>query len=166
MNSRQETLLTVILGASCLLLACWHVWPRLFPAFTPVLGATPALTVAIDGAVNRPGTYRLEWGARVADLLELAGGLQAGAESSLVNPAALLTADEAVFVPWARTAAGDSLTSLNSAHAWELERLPGVGPALAARIEAGRPYAEVDDLIRVSGIGEITLERIRPLVKP
>lgn len=166
MTCRQETLLTGALAASCLLLALWHAWPRLFPSFTAVHSVTPALTVAIDGAVSRPGTYQLEWGSRVADLLVLAGGLHSGAEGSLVNPAALLTADEVIFIPWARTDAGDGLISLNTAHAWELERLPGIGPAMAARIEAGRPYAEVDDLIRVSGIGSVTLERIRPLVKP
>ena len=127
---------------------------------------TPQLTVAINGAVSRPGSYQLEWGARIADLLAAAGGLHPGAESSLVNPAALLAADEVIFIPWARTDAGDDLISLNSAHAWELERLPGIGPAMAARIEADRPFAEVDDLLRVSGIGAVTLERIRPLVKP
>jgi competence protein ComEA len=166
MNTRQETLLTISLAASCLLLALWHVWPRMSPAFTPVHSVRPQLTVAIDGAVGRPGSYRLEWGARVADLLELAGGLLPDAEGSLVNPAALLSADEVVFIPWARTDAGDELISLNSARSWELERLPGVGPALAARIEAGRPYSRVDELSRVRGIGSVTLERIRPLVRP
>ncbi len=47
----------------------------------------------------------------------------------------------------------------------ELARLPGVGPALAGRIsqarEEGGPFRRPDDLLRVPGIGEATLLRIR-----
>ena len=68
------------------------------------------------------------------------------------------------MVPRLRTESGDIRISLNSATAAELESLPGVGPATARRIIAGRPYGRVDDLIRVSGIGPKTLERLRPRV--
>lgn len=56
--------------------------------------------------------------------------------------------------------------SVNRATARQLERLPGIGPALAARIVAGRPYGTVDELDRVKGIGPATISRIRPLVTP
>lgn len=45
-----------------------------------------------------------------------------------------------------------------------LEALPGIGPAIAARIVAHRPFARVDDLTIVPGIGPRTLQRLRPLV--
>ena len=48
----------------------------------------------------------------------------------------------------------------------ELEGLPGVGPKLAARIVAGRPFRSVRDLDRVRGIGGATLSRLTPLVEP
>lgn len=54
---------------------------------------------------------------------------------------------------------------LNRGDVHELQLLPGVGPAIAARIVADReergPYASVEDLERVSGVGERTVRRLR-----
>ena len=67
-----------------------------------------------------------------------------------------------------RRAHADDATPLdvNLATAADFERLPGVGPALAARIVDVRaregPFGSVDDLRRVRGIGHATLERLRP----
>ena len=65
------------------------------------------------------------------------------------------------------TVSATALVDINAAGTVDLERLPGIGPALAARIlndrnESGR-YTRVDDLLRVPGIGPVTLERLRPL---
>lgn len=55
---------------------------------------------------------------------------------------------------------------VNRATAAELERLPGIGPSLAAKIVAERdrngPYGGADALLRVPGIGPRKLELIRP----
>jgi competence protein ComEA len=66
-----------------------------------------------------------------------------------------------------RADAGDATpVDVNLAGAAELERLPGVGPALAARIVEARtrdgPFGSVDDLRRVRGVRDATLERLRP----
>lgn len=54
----------------------------------------------------------------------------------------------------------------NAAGVTELQRLPGIGPALAARIVAYRDSAgrfrTLEELTRVPGIGPATLERLRP----
>ena len=55
---------------------------------------------------------------------------------------------------------------LNAASVATLERLPGVGPALAARIVAGRPYTRVEELDKVRGIGQKTFAKLEPLVEP
>ncbi len=64
---------------------------------------------------------------------------------------------------------GSPRLDLNAATADQLERLPGVGPSLASRIVAFRgkhgPFASVDDLIHVGGIGPATLERVRDRVE-
>lgn len=61
-------------------------------------------------------------------------------------------------------AGADGPVHLNRAGPDELTRLPGIGAALASRILAARPFASVDDLRRVHGLGEARVERLRPLV--
>ncbi|MCH8551934.1 MAG: helix-hairpin-helix domain-containing protein [Natronospirillum sp.] len=50
---------------------------------------------------------------------------------------------------------------LNESRTARLQELPGIGQAYAAAIEGGRPWASVDDLARISGIGAVTVESIR-----
>ena len=61
-----------------------------------------------------------------------------------------------------------SLIDVNSAPASELERLPRVGPALAMRIvayrEAHGPFASLESLRHVRGIGPATARSVAPLV--
>jgi competence ComEA-like helix-hairpin-helix protein len=58
---------------------------------------------------------------------------------------------------------------INTATAADFESLPGIGPALAGRIIAYReehgPFASVEDLMNVKGIGPKLMERIRPHVQ-
>ena len=54
---------------------------------------------------------------------------------------------------------------LNEATYEELQTLPAIGPKLAERIVANRPYHRVDDLMKVDGVGAKILERLRPLVR-
>ena len=56
---------------------------------------------------------------------------------------------------------GPGQVDINTAPADELVRIIHVGPALAGAIISGRPYSSVDDLIRVSGIGEARLQAIK-----
>ena len=58
----------------------------------------------------------------------------------------------------------DGLLDLNTASKERLMSINGIGPVLAERIIAGRPYKTVDGLIEVNGIGRKKLEKIRPYV--
>jgi len=53
------------------------------------------------------------------------------------------------------------LLNLNTATGKELQSIKGIGPILAERIIAGRPYKTVDDLIKVKGIGQKRFEKFR-----
>jgi competence protein ComEA len=143
---------------------------------------TPAtLFVHVAGWVRRPGVYELREGDRVIDAIDRAGGPKKGAELGGLNLAALLVDAQQVLVPRSAPAAapgetvptaegesGTALVNVNVASAEELETLPGIGEVLAATIiqyrEENGPFTSVDQLIEVSGIGEVTLEEIRELV--
>ena len=50
----------------------------------------------------------------------------------------------------------------NTASIELLTTLDGIGPEIASKIVSGRPYTSVEDLKKVQGIGDKTLERIKP----
>ncbi len=54
--------------------------------------------------------------------------------------------------------------NLNTASEEQLEALPRVGPAMAAKIIAARPLRSLADLDAVKGVGEATLNTLAPLV--
>ena len=137
--------------------------------------AQPMLVVHVTGEVRNPGVIDIPEGARVYEAVEKAGGFTAEAQSQSVNLARFLVDGEHLFIPaigddQAAAAAGSGRVSLSLASPGELETLPGVGPAIAARIiawrEANGPFRHVDDVLAVSGIGPATLEGFRDQVVP
>ena len=149
------------------------------------------IVVDVVGAVARPGLHELPAASRVADAVAAAGGLTAEADRMRLNLAAPLADGSRLWVPVVGEAAapevvpatagtgdqggnraggglGATPVNLNRADEVELQQLPGIGPALAAAIVEQRrrsgPFATVDELIEVSGIGPVKLDQIRPLV--
>ena len=159
------------------------------PVVSPISGATgslepsaAAIIVDVAGWVRQPGVYEFASGDRVIDAIDRAGGPRKGADLTTLNLAAPLTDGTQVVIArpgsttsgdpgssgGGSTAGGTTLININSASETELEELPGVGPVTAAAIIDYRtqngPFATIDDLIDVTGIGPSTLEQIRPFV--
>lgn len=159
-------------------------------ASLPLVEATapaPTTTVAqpvvvhVAGAVVAPGVHRLPPGARVIDAVDAAGGLAPDADAGAVNLAALAADGSQVYVPRvgeappmsAAGAPGEPAASgpvdLNTADEAALDTLPGIGPATAAAIvdhrERHGPFASVEGLLEVRGIGEAKLAALRDLVR-
>ncbi|HFR3425544.1 ComEA family DNA-binding protein [Streptococcus suis] len=143
------------------------------------------LVIDVKGAVEKPGLYTLEVGSRVNDAVEAAGGLTSQADPKSINLAQKLSdeavvyvasKDENISVVVSTTASSamspeeksTSLVNLNTATEADLQTISGIGAKRAADIiayrEANGGFKSVDDLNNVSGIGDKTMESIRPYV--
>lgn len=136
--------------------------------------APEPVVVHVDGAVVAPGVYVLAEGSRVNDAVLAAGGLSEGADTSALNLASVLADGEKVHVPVAGEAPvassggsdteGPKVVNINTAGVEELDELPGVGEATAEAIveerERNGPFTSVEDIMRVSGIGEKKFEKL------
>jgi competence protein ComEA len=147
----------------------------------PQAVAATEVVVHVAGAVARPGVYRLDGAARVADLIDEAGGPAADADVHQLNLAAQLRDGDRIYVPRVGEPAPAGVgggggepsaaepVDLNRATQSELEELPGVGPATARAIVAYRdehgPFRSVDELMEVRGIGPAKLDGLRDLVR-
>lgn len=147
----------------------------------------PHYIVHVDGAVAAPGVVELT-GAdlRVHDAVMAAGGLVEDADTSQVNLAEPLSDGAKIHIPHvgedlveqtlpvvgqAETSGatgaggGTTLVNINTASVQELQALSGVGEVTAQAIVDERdqngPYATVEDLMRVSGIGEKKFAKLR-----
>lgn len=174
--SRPEQLLVLFVSAAVVLGAGALFVARRPPASIRIFEApvSTELVVQVDGAVARPGLYRLAPGARAGDAIAAAGGEASDADLSLLNRARLLRDGERLIVP-RRTSGASSASAadpggvdLNGSGVDALDDLPGIGPVLARRIVAHRerhgPFHRLEDLLQVEGIGPRLLDRLRPHV--
>ena len=142
---------------------------------------TVLLYADICGAVENPGVYELEDGARICDLVKLAGGLTAEADLNVLNQAEkvtdgmkvrVYTKEEAVDLS-VQTDIGMITTeetesgriNINTADQTQLVTLSGIGAARAADIIAYRTehgnFQTIEEIMNVSGIKESTFQKIK-----
>ncbi|POM24363.1 ComE operon protein 1 [Actinomadura rubteroloni] len=189
----------IVAGALAVAVACGYLWlarPRAEPDRAPpavpsaavaLVSSAPSspagLLVHVLGKVRRPGLVTLTAGARVADAIRAAGGTRPGATTGALNLARPVVDGEQipVGVPGASppppvsgpappgAAPSGAPVDLNTATSDDLQRLPGVGPVLAARILAYRTehgsFRSVDQLQEVSGIGPRRFADLKPQVR-
>lgn len=150
--------------------------------------------VQVEGCVEEPGIYRIDPGCRVEDAIEVAGGVTEEGDPECLNLVMFVVDGMRIYVPEAGSPRdrpqdyvdigiqeGEDLTyssylvdfegkiDINSAGVEELTRLPGIGEGLAGEIvkyreECGN-FVRVRDIMKVSGIGEVTFKRIEPYIE-
>ncbi len=126
------------------------------------------IIIELRGEVNNPGQYALPPGSRVKDALLLADGLTPNAKPDSINLARKLVDGELIIIPnrsIPENHSDETLININRATAEELEALPHIGPVLAKEIVAYRerygPFQQLDELMNVPGIGEVTFNEIK-----
>ncbi|WP_424535236.1 helix-hairpin-helix domain-containing protein [Sphaerisporangium viridialbum] len=153
--------------------------PAPYPAAAP--SPTAQVIVQVAGKVRKPGVITLPSGSRVADAVNAAGGVRAGATAGGLNLARKLTDGEQIIVgapsrpglapipPSDPTVGMDVPLDLNAATPAQLETLPGVGEVLATRIVEFRQthsgFRSIDQLREVTGIGERKFADLRDKVR-
>ena len=160
------------------------------PTLAPTTASRP-LRVFVSGAVVNSAVYELSPGSIVDDAVKAAGGFAAGADTAAINLAQPVLDGMQIHVPLmveaAATPAGVSvpaapiptadrmggittggLININTATQTDLEMLPGIGPSIAADIvsyrESNGPFATIEAIMDVPGIGEGRFETIRDLI--
>ena len=148
---------------------------------TAVENENKIIKAYIAGAVRNPGVYEIAEGARVDDLLELAGGHTEEADLLRVNLAAYVNDAQRVIIPSvnnemdyvfedgeAETGERDkpgSLININTAAADQLTTLPNIGPSRARSIieyrESNGGFKAIDDIKKISGIGDAIFNSIK-----
>ena len=135
------------------------------------------ITIDVQGAVAKPGVYKLTIGSRVVDAIKAAGGVTKAGDPSDLNQARIIADGEQIYV-YAKSGStsvkkstvkvkpqGSAFVLINRASAKEFEALDGIGPVLATRIVAFRkangPFASIEDLLKVPGIGAGTLSKFK-----
>lgn len=140
------------------------------------------IIVDIEGAVVRPGVYKLPQDSRIQDGLIAAGGLSAEADrgyiSKTLNLATQLADGTKVYIPRVSEAVSGVLTSdgslqgaavnglinINTSSESELDTLPGVGPVTAQKIIAGRPYSSINELLDRKIVNSRVFDQIKEKV--
>jgi len=111
----------------------------------------------IGGAVANPGIYPWQEGDTLQTLLSDAS----------IEPDADLSHIE-LYIPREGEEQSAQKIDINRAEPWLLEALPGIGEVLAQRIVDYRsqngPFKRIEDLLKVSGIGEATLDKIKDYI--
>lgn len=137
------------------------------------------IVVYVCGQVVKPGVYKLAEGSRLYEAVNLAGGLRKGANPTAINMAAPITDGDMIYIP-ARDEQvsmtgtsvvpsigdnGSNLVNINTASTAQLETLTGIGPAKAEAIaryrETSGSFSKKEDIMKVSGIGQGTYDRIK-----
>lgn len=163
-----------LLGCSLCLLYLYSGTPEVSTTDQVSITQLPQgkVVVYVSGAVQKPGLYELTAESRIADALELAGGLLDSADreyiASQLAMAKHVNDESSIYIPFktkqSSVASSDSKVktlSINTASKNELINLPKIGEKTAQAIIDARPYISVEGLVEKKLISRDAFESIR-----
>ena len=159
--SKYGTLITILLAA-IIAISGVVAWSRYSQSQPVEITMPPAQElqdkIYIGGAVANPGFYPLTAGDTIEALLQAAGGTTSNADFSQLK----------LYILQAGEEEQPQKININRAEAWLLEALPGIGETRAQNIityrEQNGPFYNINELIKVEGIGTTTYEEIEHLI--
>lgn len=140
----------------------------------------------ITDEVNAPGIIEIDEGARLADVIEAAGGFTENADINKINLAYIVKDGQKINIPNVNyvdtnsyitenmgeniiiediTSSSTNLVNINTATQTELETLTGIGPSTALKIikyrEENGKFKTIEEIKNVAGIGDSKFEAIK-----
>ena len=151
------------------------------------------IMIHITGEVNNPGIIELQEESRIADAIEVAGGVTENADLNEVNLAFVLSDGQKIYIPnknekeldqekaYITSESGNNVivkdkieggkkqkVNINEAKQEDFEQLPGIGPSIAKKIveyrEQNGKFTSIDELQEVKGIGEAKFKNIKEYI--
>ena len=134
--------------------------------------------VDIKGCIKNPGVYKLIKGSRVKDVIELAGGLTSDSDTSNINLAKIIEDEMVININSVNDNSGNNysmnsnnlsdLININTASLEQLMTLSGIGESKAKSIisyrEENGNFKAIEDITKVSGIGQALYEKIKDYI--
>ena len=151
-------LLIVIIATGSITI--WLKYDRIHPTEIFIVPNQKLLPgeIYLGGEVNAPGFYPLNDGDSLEDIIQAAGGTTDSADPGRLK----------LYVPEAGEGEQPQKVNLNRAEAWLLQALPGIGETRAQAIIDYRRqnghFHNINELIKVEGIGTATYEKIKHLI--
>ena len=170
----------VLIALSLFVVASGKSEEVVIEAIVPTQMIAPALIIDVTGEVVSPGVYELPAGSRVIDAIKAAGGARPKAALSDLNLARIIKDGEQIYVDpiykagvsiraGSKAAVPRGPININRASASELDSLDGIGPVIAKRIIAYRTtngaFLAIEDLLKVSGIGDAKLAQFKEKIR-
>lgn len=145
------------------------------------------IVVHIAGEVKKPGIVKIKEGARIADIIEAAGGLTQKANTTNINLAYIIEDGQKITIPSKDEteekeniitengegiinkeqgiSTGKQIVNINKATKEQLCELQGIGESTADKIITYRKengnFKQVEDIKNVPGIGDAKYENIK-----
>ncbi len=157
------------------------------------LEETDEIIIHIAGEVKKPGIVKIREGARIADVIEKAGGLTELANITNINLAYIIEDGQKITIPSKKqdiqeyissdsgqgiieenpktntTSTSNTIININKATKEELQTLQGIGESTAQKIidyrEQNGNFKQIEDIKNVPGIGDAKFEAIKENIK-